>query len=103
MKFKTFEEFYSYYLLEHSDPRTRRWHLAGYVVFLGLVLTSLVTWSWWLLPVAIVMGYLPAWISHQIFEKNKPATFGNPLWSLIAGSKMNRSFLTGKLDLKRKW
>ena len=48
----------------------------------------------WLLP---ILGYGFAWLGHFIFEKNKPATFTYPLYSLIGDWVMYKDILIGKI------
>lgn len=55
------------------------------------------TASWsilWLLP---LLGYGFAWAGHFFFEKNRPATFRYPLYSLIGDFVMFGQVLRGKL------
>ena len=95
--FRSFGEFYPYYLSEHRDPTCRRLHFVG----TGLVITLLV-WATvsgqpallWLLP---VIGYGFAWVDHFFFEKNRPATFKHPVYSLIGDFAMFRDILTGRI------
>ncbi|HCN12544.1 MAG TPA: DUF962 domain-containing protein [Kaistella sp.] len=99
-RIKTFREFYQFYLSEHSKPMTRIFHFIG--TFLIFVVIVYVIWSGkerflWYIP---IFGYGFAWFSHAVYEKNKPATFKYPLWSLISDFKMFFELLTGKLKFK---
>lgn len=101
--FKSFAEFWPYYLSEHAKPATRALHFAGTAAGLFLAFVSLISGNYWLLLVALVCGYGPAWIGHYFVEKNRPATFRHPLWSLIADFRMFFFFITGRLgaELRR--
>jgi hypothetical protein len=95
--FKSFEDFWPYYLREHAKPVTRALHFAGTGVGLLLTFLALISGKYWLLLVALICGYGPAWIGHYFVEKNRPATFRHPLWSLIADFRMFFCFITGRL------
>ncbi len=95
-EFKSFEEFWPYYLGEHKDPINRALHFAGTTTALLTAAASLF-FGPQLLPLALVAGYGPAWVGHFFFEKNKPATFKHPLWSLRGDFKMYAMTLTGQL------
>ena len=84
----SFDEFWPHYVHAHRNPVNRALHYAGTTAALGTVATAAVTLNpAWLLFTPVV-GYGPAWIGHFVFEKNKPATFDHPLWSLRADFKM---------------
>jgi hypothetical protein len=38
-----------------------------------------------------------AWVGHFVFEKNRPATFKYPLWSLRADFRLHRLVLLGQM------
>lgn len=81
-EFKSFRDFYPYYLDEHRNPACRRLHFVGSTLVLLVIVVAIVTRqaAWlWLAPVA---GYGFAWVGHFVFEKNRPATFRHPLYSL---------------------
>jgi len=96
-KYTTFQEFWPYYLNEHSLPATRAWHYFGTFCGLAILIFAIVTGSWLFLPFAFISGYFFAWLSHGAIEKNKPATFTYPLWSLRADFKMLFCFVTGQM------
>ena len=74
--FENYEEFWPYYLSEHSLPVTRGLHYFGTTTALLVALGGVAAGAWWMLAVGFVWGYVPAWISHFFLEKNRPATFG---------------------------
>ncbi len=45
---------------------------------------------------APIVGYGFAWAGHFFFEKNKPATFTYPAWSLMGDFRMFGETITGK-------
>lgn len=95
-RIKTFKEFYQFYLTEHSKTGTRVFHFIGtLMVFfvIGYVISSGKERFLWYVP---IFGYGFAWLSHAIIEKNKPATFKYPLWSLISDFKLFFELLIGK-------
>lgn len=96
-RYADFREFYPYYLTEHSNRICRRLHFMGSSLVLLVVLTAITSGDlrWlWLAPVA---GYGFAWIGHFAFEKNRPATFKQPLYSLIGDWVMYWQMLRGKV------
>jgi hypothetical protein len=92
----TFEEFLPEYLAAHSDRRTQLCHAAGTMTGVAIFAAALVTRRPLLIPVALVAGYLPAWFSHWVFEKNQPKTFEHPFYSLRGDFVMLSRVLTGK-------
>ena len=95
--YNSFREFYPAYLAEHSQPSTRRLHFAGLLLAIAVVVYVAVTGrALWLLA-APVVGYGLSWIGHYFFEKNRPATFKHPLYSLMGDLVMFKDMLTGRL------
>ncbi len=97
-RYQSFEEFWPYYVREHQNKRTRKLHFIGTGLALGLAATGIVTGRGLLLALAPVAGYGPAWFSHFRIEKNRPATFKYPLYSLAADFVMFRKMLSGTMD-----
>lgn len=98
--YKTFWEFYPYYLTEHSNKTNRCLHFVGTAGVIGIFVWLLVTGNWrflWLLPVC---GYGFAWVGHFFVEKNRPATFTYPLYSLGSDFVMFWHILSGQIDKK---
>ena len=96
-RYKTFSEFWPFYVSEHSRRGTRILHLIGTTAALAVMIYFFATGRWWLFPLALIPGYGCAWFAHFLIEKNKPATFKYPLWSFIADYKMIAMMLTGKI------
>ncbi|MDB5668041.1 MAG: hypothetical protein JWL74_991 [Alphaproteobacteria bacterium] len=97
-RYRTFAEFWPYYLREHSKPRTRAYHYVGTSLVVGLAAGALATRNWWLLAALPVAGYGFAWAGHALAEHNRPATFTYPSWSLRADFKMWWLWLTGRIE-----
>jgi hypothetical protein len=109
-RFRSFDEFWPFYLREHGHSETRTLHIAGTTIGLACLLRALaavpgaadrdgrhsgpVPW----LVAAAVAGYGPAWVSHFFLEGNRPATFEHPLWSLLGDLRMSWLWATGGLD-----
>ena len=96
-QFRSFAEFWPYYLGEHSKPATRLLHCVGTLTAIAFVVFLVVMGKWWLFPLAFIPGYAFAWAAHFFVEKNRPATFIHPLWSFMGDWKMLALMLTGKL------
>ena len=95
--FNNFAEFYPFYLGEHADTTCRRLHFIGSSLVLMMISYSLLTGQLvylWSLP---VIGYGFAWVGHFFFEKNRPATFKYPLYSLMGDWVMFKDILVGKV------
>lgn len=97
--YRTFGEFYPFYLSQHENRTNRRFHFLASCLVIMCVLAAIFSQSWLWLLAAPVAGYGSAWIGHFFFEKNKPATFEYPLYSLRGDWVMFWDMLTGKLPL----
>ncbi len=96
-RIQSFAEFWPYYIGEHRSPVCRGLHYFGTGMALFTAATAAVTGTGWLVAVAFVLGYGPAWVAHFFIEHNRPATFKYPLWSLLSDFKMLGLALRGKM------
>ncbi|RZL08459.1 MAG: DUF962 domain-containing protein [Rubrivivax sp.] len=95
--YRSFREFYPFYLSQHSHPVCRRLHVIGSTLVLLILAAALLTQQWLLLLALPVVGYGFAWVGHFRFEHNKPATFKHPLYSLMGDWVMFWQIVTGTL------
>ncbi len=96
-KIATYKEFWPHYLREHAKPETRAVHYLGTGLASASILALVATGNPWFVPLGLVAGYGPAWIGHFFLEKNRPATFTYPLWSLVSDYRMAWTWLSGRL------
>ncbi|MBL4684148.1 MAG: DUF962 domain-containing protein [Nannocystaceae bacterium] len=97
-RFATFDEFWPFYLGEHRNATCRGLHVWGSSLGLLTLAWGIATLTWWSFPLALVIGYGHSWVGHFFFEKNVPATFDAPLFSLRGDIKMIGLFYRGKLS-----
>jgi hypothetical protein len=99
-KYKSFWSFYPYYLTEHKDYKNRTLHFIGTAGLIAILLIAVALHKWWMLALIPVCGYGFAWAGHFFIEKNKPATFTYPLYSLGSDFVMFWHILTGQINTK---
>lgn len=92
-----YRDFWLHYLREHSGRRTRAIHYVGTALVLAAAVALVVTGNgWWALAMP-VGGYGFAWFAHFFVEKNRPATFTHPWWSLLSDFRMFFLAVSGRL------
>ena len=96
-KHTTFREFYPFYLSEHSNRTCRRLHFVGSTLALVCFALLVATGNAWWFAAALVSGYGFAWIGHFGFEKNRPASFKQPLYSFMGDWVMYKDIWTGRI------
>ncbi len=98
-RYASFREFYPFYLSEHRNRNCRRMHFIGSSLAIAFVVAAIVTRNpWWLLG-ALASGYGFAWIGHVVFERNRPASFKQPIYSFIGDWVMYFNTWSGKIRL----
>ena len=94
----SFDVFWPYYLRQHTCRTNRCLHLLGPVVALAAIAALLLARQPEWLPLVPLVAYMPPWLGHFVFERNRPATLGHPLWSLRAEMKMCWLCITRRLE-----
>lgn len=95
--FNSFAEFYPYYLSEHSNSTCRRLHFIGTTLVIFILALTIAKGAWLLLLALPLAGYSFAWVGHFFFEKNRPATFQHPFYSLLGDFVMYRDMILGRV------
>lgn len=98
-EYRSLKEFYPYYLSEHTNGTSRKLHFIGTGLIFVILFGSILTTRWWALTLIPIVGYGLAWIGHYFFEKNKPATFKYPWYSLASDFILFFDILRGKQPL----
>jgi hypothetical protein len=97
-EFSSFSDFYPFYLGEHQHPVSRQLHFIGTLIVILLLVTSIILQKYSLLILMPLAGYGFAWTGHFFFERNRPATFQYPFYSLMGDFVMFWQILTGTIN-----
>lgn len=92
-KYTSLKTFYPFYLSQHQNRVCRRLHFVGSLLSILCLFYALIISAPYFVLIALVIGYLFAWIGHFVFEKNTPATFQYPLYSFMCDWLMFRDIL----------
>ncbi len=95
--YQNFSDFYPFYLSQHSDQTCRRLHFVGTTLVIATILYAFLPARYAALFLLPVIGYGFAWTGHFYFEKNRPATFKYPFYSLLGDFVMFRDILIGRI------
>lgn len=95
-RLKTFKEFYPFYSSQHKALGTRTLHVIGTSLFVANCVFCVFARRPRQLLAGPVVAYGLAWVGHFCVERNRPATFSYPLWSLIGDFKMWWAILSGR-------
>ena len=96
-RFKSYAEFYQFYLSEHQNKYCRRLHFIGSSLLIILLVYVIASTNYLALTSLPIIGYGFAWAGHFFYEKNKPATFSHPFYSFISDWVMFKDMLIGKI------
>lgn len=97
-KFRTLDEFWPYYVREHSNANTRQLHFIGNINLFIWLFIAFIRRDWKLILFAIVSSYGFAWYGHFFIEKNRPATFEYPLLAGLCNLLMFGQMLRGDME-----
>ena len=95
-QYQSLKEFYPFYLSQHQNKTSRMLHFMGTSLFIFFFFGSFIFHEVNILLFSPIVAYGFAWIGHFFFEKNKPATFQYPLYSLASDFILYFEILSGK-------
>jgi hypothetical protein len=93
----SYEEFWPFYVAQHRNPTNRALHFVGTSLVIACGVAGLLLSPVWFVAMPFA-GYGFVWLGHFAFEKNKPATFTYPLWSLRGDFRMYFLMWRGRMD-----
>ena len=99
-EFRSFREFYPFYLNEHRRQACKFLHFMGTCLVIATFSGVLLTQRWAQIGLIPIFGYGFAWLGHFGFEKNRPAAFRWPLYSLFGDFLMFYHLITGRLSFE---
>jgi hypothetical protein len=99
-RIKSFKEFYPFYLEQHQNYTSRVLHFVGTSCFIVSLIGGFLFHQISFLGVGVFLAYACAWVGHFFFEKNKPATFQYPIFSLLSDFKLYFEILAGNQKLR---
>lgn len=97
-EFTSFDEFYPFYISQHSKPLTRIVHAIGTGLGTAIVARGLAKRRYKQALAGPIVAYGFAWFSHFVIEGNKPASFGHPLYSFRGDFTMLLDMARGRND-----
>jgi hypothetical protein len=99
-EFHSYDEFFDFYLRQHSDVGNRRMHAIGMLLGALVAVLAVAMGHPWYALLWLPVGYGFSFAGHFLIEKNKPATFGHPFWAFISDFRMLGLMLTGRLNAR---
>ena len=95
-RYRTYEDFWPFYVSQHLSATCRALNFVGTTLVWTTLALAVLDRPRWLLATPL-FGYGFAWIGHFFFERNRPATFRYPLWSLRGDFRMYRLMLLRRM------
>jgi hypothetical protein len=102
MKQESFADFMVYYRQCHSNRRNQWLHFVGATLFIGLTVVSLAMAAYWLLAIAILVGYLLPHIGHTHCEGNRSLRASHPVYCVLGAGLLYIGMWGELLGFKRK-
>lgn len=99
-QYRSFSEFYPFYLSQHQNPVCRLLHVAGVLGATSSLAVALTHQAWLAAALSPLIGYGCGWTGHFVFERNRPASFKQPIFSLVGDLIMTKDVLLGRIGLR---
>lgn len=93
----SYRAFWPFYVSQHQSKLNRNLHFLGTLLAFACLYVGVAENAWFLLGVPLC-GYGFAWFGHLAFERNQPATWRYPFWSLFADCQMFAFMCAGRMD-----
>lgn len=94
------QEFWPYYVREHSRSGNRKLHFVGNTNLFVWLFFAAYYQSLLIMVFAVVSSYALAWVGHFFIERNIPATFRYPVKAAICDMVMYYKMWRGEMDME---
>ena len=102
IKYETLKEYYVIHLSQHTNNFNRFLHTIGITFAIFFMFLNFLKGNYLFVLISPLIGNAINLIGHLCFEKNKPATLKNPIFSLLSEFIMVYHILTGQILTKMK-
>lgn len=82
------KQFFNYYDDHHKNPVNQLLHFLSVSILIIFGTLALLFHAWWLIPLAVMQGYLIPHYGHKYYEKNNSMRIAYPMGCIVGNARM---------------